>query len=353
MTPLRGEDDEIERVRDLDLEPPRPAPPGFVRRIERLDHDPLVALRERVLEKPLRLGRILGHGARHAKRSGKPTLERLEPVTRGPVDQILAVQMQAVEEERGQRHRLAQLRDVHPAPEPAHRLLEGTRPLVRPQGDRLSVQDDRLDLERADGLDDLGHAIGDVGEVPRERADFVAEPVHLQPRAVELPLDPGGADARQRALEVVARLREHRLDRAKHREPEARASPADPSASAAEATAPSSPATMTARRTSAAGNACDLRYRLDHDALERALPELAEEQARQEPLLALGRPAEEIGQRVAARGLRPGAGDRRDVRHRTRAPRAARASAMRPGAGGSRRAAQPTPIVPCGRNPER
>ena len=57
VAPFGGEDDEIERVRALDLEPARAAVARFVGRIERLRHHAFVAARERVVVERLRLRR--------------------------------------------------------------------------------------------------------------------------------------------------------------------------------------------------------------------------------------------------------------------------------------------------------
>ncbi len=128
--------------------------------------------------------------------------------------------MQAVEEERRQRQALGLRLHVDAAAEPAHRDLERVRPSVRPQGDHLAVEDDRLARQREDGIDDLGHPVRDVREASRERANLGAEAVNLQPRSVELPLRGRGAGALDRCRNVPRRLREHRLDRAEHLEAE-------------------------------------------------------------------------------------------------------------------------------------
>ena len=128
--------------------------------------------------------------------------------------------MQAVEEERRERQGRSSCLRARAAAEPAHRDLKGIRPAVGPQGDHLPVEDHRLDGQREDRGDDLRHAVGDVGEAPRERAHLAAETVHLQPRAVELPLRRRRAGAVDRGRDVLGRLREHRLDGTKHLEAE-------------------------------------------------------------------------------------------------------------------------------------
>ena len=180
------------------------------------------------------------------------------------------------------------------------------------QRDRLPVEDDRLDRQREHRLDDLRHALGHVGEVPRERADLVAEPVHLDSRSVELPLDRGRrARPRERALEVLRRLREHRLHRPEHRQAKA----VEPLLVAAEgrrrdllqvAGEHRRPPDLGPR------DAGRLRDRVEHHALERALTQLAEQQRPQEPLLPLRRTAEELGDLRLPECLRSLSRHRRD-----------------------------------------
>jgi hypothetical protein len=80
-----------------------------------------------------------------------------------------------------------------------------------------------------------------------------------------------------------------------------RASPAAPSVSAAFATAASPPASIVARRTSPAGRlrgGCD---RVEHHAFERALPELADDQAAEKIAFVVARAGK---QRIELRGAR-------------------------------------------------
>ena len=60
---------------------------------------------------------------------------------------------------------------------------------VGAQGDHLAVEDRGAHGQRQRGLDDLGHARGDVVERAREDGHVVAVAVDLDARAVELPLD--------------------------------------------------------------------------------------------------------------------------------------------------------------------
>ena len=117
---------------------------------------------------------------------GESRVERGEALARWQIDEIVAIQMQAVEEERRQRPgaRRNGLRA-----EATHRHLERVWAAVGAKCDRLSVEHDRRDVELTDGGDDLRHAIRDVREVSREDRNVVPRPMSLDPRTVELPLD--------------------------------------------------------------------------------------------------------------------------------------------------------------------
>ena len=111
---------------------------------------------------------------------------------------------------------------------------------------------------------------------------------------------------------------------------------------------------MRARRTSATRDAGGARDRVGDDALERALAELAVEECAEEALLGLGRTREELGE--PRDGAPPAIRSRSQPRSRRSAASTSRSSSdggCRPAAGASRSAAQPTPIGPCGRAPER
>ena len=148
------------------------------------------------------LGLLGGPGDRRAgrgARSGSERVERREPLARRAVEEVLAVDVEAVEEERRERDRSRASRST--SRRLPNRLIVTWNGCGRPSGaerDRLAVEDERARPGRArDRLDDLRDPVGDVGEVAREHADVVAEPVDLDARAVELPLDRRGADPRQ------------------------------------------------------------------------------------------------------------------------------------------------------------
>src|SRR5207247_815406 len=85
---------------------------------------------------------------------------------------------QAVEEAGTERHLAAHLVDVELAAEPPHGVLEGLRPAVGAERDRLPVEDGLVGGEAADALDRLGPRGGerlavatvDLGALALERA---------------------------------------------------------------------------------------------------------------------------------------------------------------------------------------
>src|SRR5439155_4540773 len=123
------------------------------------------------------------------------------------------------EEEGGERHQIAKLFHVEPAPEPAHRHLERVRPAVGTKRDRFAVQDHGLGRKPPDGFDDLGDAPAYVGEVSGEYPNLVTKAMDLDAGAVELPFDRGRTDPTDRLLEILGGLGEHRKDRTKQGQP--------------------------------------------------------------------------------------------------------------------------------------
>jgi hypothetical protein len=259
---------------------------------------------ERAVKEPLRLRGGVGLDPRHPQARGHPLGERREAFAGRPVEQVVAVEMEAVEDEERERNGPTELFDAEPATEPAHRHLEWARAVVPVERDHLAVQDGRLHRELPQRIDELGNSTGHVGEVAGEGADVVAAAVKLQPGAVELPLERGRTNPRERILEVVGRLGEHRLERAKQRQPEALerlpASRRGGGRDGAEV------GDHHQRAPNIRGR--DLgrpRDRLDHHAGERSLAELPREERDEESLLVFGRAREEVLQLLPPELLRP------------------------------------------------
>ena len=189
-----------------------------------------------------------------------------------------------VEEQRRERRRPA---PAVRAAEPARGDLERLRPAVGPQRDRLAVEHDAVATGSASAASTTsGTPRGDVVERAREDARRRRRAVHLDARAVELPLDRGGRRSSPARPSTSARGRgEHRLQRPRRPRAGIAPAPARRRRARAAATAPRSPRSISARRTSACRHAGGLRDRVGHHARERALAQVAEQQRGQEALL--------------------------------------------------------------------
>ena len=141
--------------------------------------------------------------------SGHDALERRAALGQRRVEQVLAVDVQDVEEQRGERDAAALARA-----EARGGDLEGLRPPVVAQRDRLAVEHDRAGRQRAGELDHLRQPRGDVVERARVDRDVVTVAVDLDPRAVELPVDRRRRDLLQRGGDVRGGAGEHRRERA-------------------------------------------------------------------------------------------------------------------------------------------
>ena len=183
---------------------------GFVGRRQRFRHHAFVSAGERVFVESLRFGSVARHETRYQQLAGQRARQRLDPLGRGGFGQRVRAEAHAVEEEHRQRQRRLHCRHVERAPEPAHRDLERLRRAIGLERNRLAVENQLRHRARAHGGDDLGRRGGHVVAIAREYPHVVAGLVHLDARAVELPLEG------RRAERLAARWR--------HRPPVARAS---------------------------------------------------------------------------------------------------------------------------------
>ena len=194
-------------------------------------------------------------------------------------------------------------------------VLEGVRPAVLTQRDRLAVEHGAADRQGERGLDDLRHARGDVVERARVDDDVAAVAVDLGADAVELPLDRRRADLLHRGGDVGRGRGEHRPDAATDLQPD-RAQ----GLGTARHRGRGDVAEVAVQHQRAAqdggGHAGGLGGGLGHHALERALADAAGEQRAHELLLGAGRAPEQRGDRGAPGRLRAGAGERPDRRER-------------------------------------
>ena len=361
VPPLGGQHDEVERVPRLHLEPARPAPAGLVGRVERLHHHALVAAARRASSRNARrLGQIGGHhgGAPAAPRAPRRQRRRTGR-RRGRSSRSSPSSVQHVEDVRRQRRR-------SPVP-PRRRPASETRLPVcwngrgRPSGaqrDRLAVEHDVAHRQRQRGLDDLGHPLGDVVEAAGEDAR------RRRRRGAPGPGRRRASTRRRPRPAGPARRRRRRRWRRASAAPAGRPAAGTP----ASAGGPVGERGLGHRRRRAAQHRRPahvgqrhlgrLGDSVDHHALERALAQLAAEQAAQQALLGLGRPAEQVADQArAARAWRP---RRRRARRRSssaastsptvsvgrsarrRRGRAARPSRRRSAAGAARRRGRPT-----------
>ncbi len=204
---------------------------------------------------------------------------------------------------------------IHLGPEPAHRHLERVGPPILPQGDHLAIQHNGLDLERLQGLNHLGETVGDVGQVAGEDPDVVAAPVRLNAGPVDLPLDGRRRERLQRRGDALRRLRQHGEQGPQHLQTEFLQGCTTPGQGAVR----DHPQIGTEQHGPAHQGGWDARrpgYRLNHDALRGALPEVAEDEPNEELLLGLRYLSEQLVEQAAPLGLRAWSGGRTDHRQK-------------------------------------
>ena len=267
---------------------------------------------EGAIEKRRRFAGVRRHDARHEEALGNVPRQEIEAAAERLVDERIAVEVQAIEEERLHRQRPAKRVDVELAAEPAHGDLERMRRAVTAEGDRLAVEDDLSDVERSHRFDHFRDSDADVAEVARVHANLVARLVHLDPGAIQLELDRRAAEIPDRGADAVRRVGQHRLDRRERPDDERgqRGFAFD------ERRAGDGCQRSREHRGAPHGRWPDVRRagnRLHQHAFERPLPQLAEQQPCEEVLLVFGRPFEQAPQRFGARPSRPGSRERRDL----------------------------------------
>ena len=214
--PLGREHDEIERVRDLDLQPCRAAAARFVAARRRLRHDAFVTERRaprRGTPARRRDRSSTSRGTFSARRHD--AREPFEALGERPVDEVLAVDVQAIERRTattatcpsGLRRRACGRSGAS---------CLGTAAAGRPRVS-ASTSPSRIAAprrHRRDRARDLRHARRDVAPRSRVNAHAVVAFVDLHARAVELVLEHGRRRApRARSSTSLRRAREHRRQR--------------------------------------------------------------------------------------------------------------------------------------------
>ena len=270
-----------------------------------------MSAREGFLEKGFRFGRVRGQpaGDRHA---GRGRAQRLETLPRRSVDQVAPVEVDEIEEKRRERNLGTKALHVELAAEAPHGLLEGQRPLVGTKRDDFPVQDHLARGQRQDPLHDFGHRHGDVVQEARVDAHVASRFVDLDPRAVDLVFQRRFAETLERFLEVLPRLREHRLKRPEEPETEPRETRAPFRERGAR-----HPAGVSGHHHGAPdfrdGDLGGLGQRLLHEAGQRSLAQLAQHEADQKIRLLPGRALKERSEEAGTLRGRARSRDGRDL----------------------------------------
>ena len=194
-------------MRRLHLDP-RPTPPArLVGSTRFLDDHTFVEGPDGLCIELGRRGTIVGHDGGDQLGGRDDRLQRLPALQGRPIDEIGSVEVEDVEVERGQHLRLVV------APESAHRILERLRRAVAADEQRLAVEDHRGQRQRPRLGHDLGHAVGEVVQVSGEHLNPVTIAMHLDPQAVQFPLDGGAAKRLNGVLRRLGGLGQHGLQR--------------------------------------------------------------------------------------------------------------------------------------------
>ena len=176
-----------------------------------------MAGRQRLLQQSLRRLWVIGNQTLDPQLARAGTIERSVPLGGRAVDEVLAVQVQAVKEHRRHRHRCRAAGCTagrsRLAAEAADRLLKGERRSVGAKGNGLAIEDYRLHVQLRRRRCHLGQGGGDVAEVAGEHAYLLPLAVHLNARTVQLDLYRRLSGSGQRVGAAVGRLSQHRLQR--------------------------------------------------------------------------------------------------------------------------------------------
>ena len=224
---------------------------------------------------------------RHVQRGRHDAREPLEPLGERPVDEILAVRVQAIEAEQRQRQRVLELARRRACGRTGA-SCPGTAARGRPRASARALR--RRGSRRAPATRRSALSIsGTLAVTSRPVRENTRTPavafVDLHARAVELVLEHGRRERGERARRRPRRAREHRRQRLVERQPK----PLEPGAACLERGARDGRQAARQHDGAAHVGRRDLggrRNRFGHDAFERALPQLAEQEAREELLLA-------------------------------------------------------------------
>ena len=201
-------------MRALHLHPARASPARLVRRVERLHH-----------ARPRARGRARRRGTRSASAGSAVSIRRDAASPRGRARRAATTRSEYGRSRRSSPSRWRQskkngVRAARRLPRPRaadepNRLIVTWNGCGRPSGrerDHLAVEHGRVDREPPASPPTTSGTRSVTSARLRVKARTSSpEPVHLEPRAVELPLDRRRPGARERLADVCRRLGEHRL----------------------------------------------------------------------------------------------------------------------------------------------
>src|SRR5581483_4190357 len=195
---IRRDDDEIDALRALHLEPAPTADAGGVGRVEPLHHHALEPLGDEARVERLGFRRARRNDALDRLDAAADRREALPALAIRAVDHRLVADLEHVEESEADGNLAHETIDVFPAPEPSHELLERKRATGGVDRDDLALEDRR---GHAEAVDDEGGHVGQarrqVLKTARIEPALVAATMDLDARAVELLLDAGTAVERR------------------------------------------------------------------------------------------------------------------------------------------------------------
>lgn len=221
VTPFGGENDEVEGVGRFDFAPRLAACSGGVEGGGGFGHDALVALSEGAVEEGGGGGGVGGEGVGDEGFRGCKFAERAEAAGLFFVEQGLAVEIEEVEPEGGERELAAHPVDIDPAGEAAHGELEGVGAAAWGEGEDFAIEDEIAGGEGADGLDDFGHGFGDVVQLAGEDAHFGSVAMDLHAGSIHFEFESRLSEFSERLCNIYGGLGEHGLDGAEELEAEA------------------------------------------------------------------------------------------------------------------------------------
>ena len=220
----------------------------------------------------------------------------------------MAIEVEQVEPEGSERQFRAHAVKIKLAAEPAHGDLEWLRTAFWCEAEDFAFDDEVVAGHGARGRDNLGNRAGDIVQVAGEDSDLVAGAVNLYAGAIKFVFERGLAEIGEGFLDAFGGLREHRLYGAE--EVDVALIEGGRAGFVQEVGHVGHVAGHHDGAPDAVGRGGEgFGEGFQHDAFERALAQLAEDQGGEKRLLSLGGAGEEGIQQVAAAAVGAGTGD--------------------------------------------